>query len=187
MRIAITGAHGVGKSTLVEDFTAARPGYLAVPEPYWLLAEEGESLLDGASVADLERQLERSCALIAESAAESTASPDVVFDRCPLDFLAYLVVVAADEGFDWVPHPRLLPRVERALASLDLVAFVPLAEPDEIAAAIERPRLRRRVDARLRGILHDDDLGLLEDGPPILEVSGPRSARVATLLAALAA
>lgn len=181
MRIAVTGAHGVGKTTLVEDFAAARPGYAAVPEPYWLLAEEGEACLDGASVADLERQLERSCALIADSAAE----PDVVFDRCPLDFLAYLDVVSADEGFEWTPHPRLLPRIARALARLDLVALVPLAEPDEIAVAIERPRLRRRVDARLRRLLHDDDLGLLEDGPPVFDVSGPRAARVAKLLAAL--
>ncbi len=180
MRIAVTGAHGVGKTTLVEDFAAARPGYLAVPEPFWLLVEEGEDFLDGASVADLERQLERSCALVAES-----AEPDVVFDRCPLDFLAYLDVVAAEEGFEWFPHARLLPRIERALRSLDLVAFVPLTEPDEILVAIERPRLRRDVDARLRGLLHDDDLGLLEDGPPVVDVSGPRPARVATLLAAL--
>jgi hypothetical protein len=105
--------------------------------------------------------------------------PDLIFDRCPLDFLAYLEVVSASEGFEWLPSGRELALVSKALAKLDVVIFVPLSSPDEILVQIERPRLRSRVDRRLKTMLRDDDLGLLHDGPRIVEVVGSRAQRVA--------
>jgi len=181
MRIAVTGTHGSGKTTLVEDFAAAAPGYELVPEPYWLLVQQGVVFADGPDVAGLEEQLKQSCALLLAS-----SGPDVIFDRCPLDLLAYLDVVSAAEGFEWSPDGKLLKRIEDALATLDLVAFVPLRRPDEITVAIEYPKLRARVDARLKTMLREDDLGLLADGPRIVEVTGTRQQRVARLREALA-
>jgi len=181
MRIAVTGTHGSGKTTLVEDFVAAAQGYESVPEPYWLLAQQGVVFADGPDVAGLEEQLKQSCALIL-----ATTEADVVFDRCPLDFLGYLEVLSAAEGFEWSPDGKLLQRIEKALATLDLVAFVPLLRPDEIAVTIEYPKLRARVDARLKAILRDDELGLLSDGPRIVEVTGTRDQRVQRLMAELA-
>lgn len=181
MRIAVTGTHGSGKTTLVEDFVAATPGYESVPEPYWLLAQQGVVFADGPDVAGLEEQLKQSCALIL-----ATSETDVVFDRCPLDFLGYLEVVSAAEGFEWSPDGKLLKRIEDSLETLDLVAFVPLQRPDEIAVSVEYPKLRARVDARLKTMLREDDLGLVADGPRILEVTGSRERRVRRLTEALA-
>ena len=96
---------------------------------------------------------------------------------------AYLDVVSADEGFEWLPHGRLLHRIGRALASLDLVVFVPLAQPDDITVPIEYAELRTRVDRRLKTMLRRDDLGLLQDGPRVVEISGPRHERVARMVA----
>lgn len=101
------------------------------------------------------------------------------FDRCPLDFLAYLEVVSASEGFEWLPSGRELANIGKALAMLDVVIFVPLTSPDEIPVEIERPRLRSRVDKRLKTMLREDDLGLLPDRLRVLEVLGSRSQRVA--------
>ena len=84
MRIAVSGTHFSGKSTLVEELAAALPGYLAVEEPYFLLMEEGHEF-------DFELQLERSIELL------SGSEPDVIFDRCPVDMLGYLLVLS--EGF----------------------------------------------------------------------------------------
>jgi hypothetical protein len=181
MRIAVTGTHGSGKSTLVEDFVSATAGYEAVPEPYWLLVQQGVVFADGPSVADLEEQLKQSCALLL-----ATSEANVVFDRCPLDLIGYLEVLSAAEGFEWSPDGKLLKRIEDALASLDLVAFVPLKSPDEIEVAIEYPKLRKRVDARLKTMLREDDLGLLADGPRVLEITGTREQRVRRLTEALA-
>lgn len=180
MRIAVVGTHGTGKTTLVEDFCAAHPAYEHVPEPYWLLAQQGVVFANGPTVADLEEQLKQSCGLIL-----AANEADVVFDRCPLDLIAYLEVVGASEGFEWSPDGKLLGRIEKALASLELVAFVPLKRPDEITVAIEYPRLRTKVDARLKSILREDDLGLLADGPRVIEVTGTREARVAQLAVAV--
>jgi len=88
---------------------------------------------------------------------------NVVFDRCPLDFLANLDVIAADETFEGLPQGKLLARIDRALASLDRILFIPLVQPDEIAGPIEHATLRRRVDARLKTMIRDDDLGLLSE------------------------
>ncbi|GLQ53791.1 AAA family ATPase [Devosia nitrariae] len=174
MRIAVTGTHGSGKTTLIDDFVSSHADYESVPEPYWLLAQNGMPFSDGPTVADLEEQLRQSCKLI----LDETRGRNVIFDRSPLDFLAYLDVVSAGEGFEWLPDGRLLSRIGRALASLDLVVFVPLTQPDEIAVAIEYPQLRSRVDTRLKAMLRDDDLGLLERGPRVVQVSGSREERV---------
>lgn len=179
MRIAVTGTHGSGKTTLVEDFVRAHADYESVPEPYWLLAQNGMAFADGPTVSDLEEQLKQSCRLILEEAQ----GPKVIFDRSPLDFLAYLDVVSAGEGFEWLPDGRLLSRIGKALASLDLIVFVPLVRPDEIADAIEFPQLRAQVDRRLKAMLRDDDLGLLERGPRVVRVSGSREERVARVAA----
>lgn len=173
MRIAVTGTHGSGKTTLIEDFAAANPHYEPVPEPYWLLAQQGTVFADGPTVADLEEQLRQSCTLLL-----GTSESDVIFDRCPLDFLAYLEVVSAAEGFEWTPDGKLLSRIEKALATLDLIVFVPLTQPDEVKVAIEYPKLRARVDARLKTMLREDELGLLEHGPRVVEVTGTREERV---------
>jgi hypothetical protein len=181
MRIAVTGTHGGGKTTLIDDFVAAHPDYESVPEPYWLLAQEGVPFAEGPNSADLEEQLKQSCKLILDPAS----GRNVIFDRCPLDFLAYLDVVSQDEGFEWVPDGKLLARIGKALASLDILVFVPLLPADDIKVGIEYPALRARVDRRLKALLRRDDTGLLVDGPRILEVSGSREARVAQIAAAL--
>lgn len=181
MRIAVTGTHGTGKTTLVEDLVEARMTYHSVPEPYWLLAQDGMPFADGPNTADLEQQLAHSCTLLLEQVTQDA----MVFDRCPLDFIAYLDVVSAAEGHEWLPQGRLLHRIDKALATLDLVVFVPLQQPDEIRVTIEFPQLRSQVDRRLKTMLRRDDLGLLAQGPSILEVSGSREHRIAQIIAAL--
>lgn len=183
MRIAVTGTHGSGKTTLIDDFIAVHPNYEKVSEPYWHLDQQGMPFADGPTTADLEEQLTASCKLILRYAAER----DLIFDRCPLDFLAYLDIVSASEGFEWLPSSSQLTLVSKAMCSLHLLAFVPLISPDEIEVRIELPRLRKRVDQRFKAMLRDDDLGLLHDGPRVVEVTGSRAQRVEKLTVALGA
>jgi hypothetical protein len=181
MRIAVTGTHGSGKTTLIDDFLDGHRQYAHAQEPYWELAQEGLPFADGPTVDDLADQLQQSARLIL-----AATDRDMIFDRCPLDFIAYLDVVSEEEGDEWTPSGKLLARIEAALATLDLIVFLPLSRPDEITTEIEYPTLRRAVDERLKLILREDALGLLEDGPRIIEISGPRSARLAQLAAAVA-
>jgi hypothetical protein len=149
MRIAVSGAHRTGKTTLLEELARALPSYVAVDEPYYLLEEEGHEFAEMPSVEDFELQLERS---IIEHMAE--VEENHLFDRCPADILAYLMTHRDADEFD---VGRWLPRARSAMQQLDLVIFVPVENPDRIIVSEpDRGKLRRRVDEELRAILFED-------------------------------
>ena len=172
MRIAVSGAHRTGKTTLVDELARALPTYAAVDEPYYLLEEEGHEFAEMPSLEDFELQLERSIECIVES------EKDAIFDRCPADILAYLFTHDDADGFDVEPW---LSRVRRAMQQLDLIVFVPVENPDRVmvSAANER-RLRRRVDEEVRDIVLGDRW---EFGVDAVEVGGPPHERVRQVLA----
>lgn len=60
MRIAVTGTHGSGKATPIDDFISAYGDYESVPEPCWLRAQNGIPFADGPTTADLEEQVGQS-------------------------------------------------------------------------------------------------------------------------------
>jgi hypothetical protein len=173
MRIAISGSHLVGKTTLAEALAEALPRHDLVPEPYHLLEEDGYEFEEMPSIEDFERQLERSLQCIEESGT------DVVFDRCPLDILGYLVTHRDADVFqleDW------LPRVRQAVAKLDLIVFVPVEDPDRVAIPRSQARLRAAVDAVLRDLVVDDAYGLEID---VMTVEGTPNARLRQVAAHL--
>jgi predicted ATPase len=172
MRIAVSGAHRTGKTTLVEELTRALPAYAAVDEPYYLLEEEGHAFAEMPSLEDFELQLERSIECIAES------EKNTLFDRCPADLLAYLLTHDDADGFD---VERWLERVRKEMQKLDLIVFVPVETPDRvIVSAVNERRLRRRVDEEIRDIILGDRW---EFGVDTVEVAGPPHERVRKVLA----
>ena len=118
VRIAFSGAHRVGKTTLIERVAEALPGYALVPEPYHLLQEDGYDFADPPSAEDFEAQLERSIVELEE------AGECALLDRCPADLLAYLRVGDHDVNAQ-------LERCREAIGLLDLVVLVPIEEPTE--------------------------------------------------------
>ncbi len=165
VRIAFSGSHRVGKSTLVEQVARALPQYTAVGEPYHLLEEDGYEFEWPPSPEDFQAQLNRSILEI------ETAGNDVLFDRCPADLLAYLLVDGQDI------EPEIEPARE-AMQLLDLVVFVPIEEPDCIALSLhEDGDWRHAVHEALAQLLLDD--GVVED---ILTVQGNPTVRVAQVM-----
>lgn len=171
MRIAISGAHGTGKTSLVESLANTLSGFAVYEEPYYQLEGKGHVFAGIPSVRDFELQLELSVQSILGS------GKDCIFDRCPADFLAYLLSHENQAGFDL---ERCLPRAREAMGKLDLVCYVPIENPDRIPVPIsEKRNLRRRVDERLQEILLEDRLDL---GCDAIEVTGPLDARVEAIL-----
>ncbi|GHB17744.1 hypothetical protein GCM10007094_01700 [Pseudovibrio japonicus] len=173
MRIAVTGTHGSGKTTLLEDFVDQHQNYQAIQEPYWDLAEQGIALAGEPSIESFTDQLNHSLQTLLASRSEK----HTIFDRCPLDFIAYLEVLSEQGGEDWEPSGQLLAKIEKALTTLDLIVFLPISSPDEITTPIEYPKLRHQTDTRLKQILRNDTLGLLDSLPEVLELTGLRNAR----------
>ena len=60
MKIAVSGAHRTGKTTLVEELCRALPDHLSMNEPYYHLVEEGHVFPEMPSIEDFELQLDYS-------------------------------------------------------------------------------------------------------------------------------
>lgn len=165
MRIAISGSHGVGKSKLIDEFLLVQPAYIHEPEPYVTLVEDfGEEFSAEPCVEDFLRQLDFNI----ERLAQHAHSENVIYERCPLDFLAYI---------DALETNRIDPLVgpaSTALQHLDLIVFLPIeetADPDP-----DYPKLRKAVDQRLNAILLDDEFGIVTT--PVIEATGSTAQRL---------
>jgi predicted ATPase len=172
VRVAFSGAHRTGKTTLVAALSERLPAYVVVDEPYRILEESGHEFSDPPSVEDFEQQLRTSIELV------SAAPADALLDRCPLDFVAYLQAI--DDEFeidDW------LDDIRDAIAQIDLIVVVPIETPDRIAVPEhEDRRLRRRVDERLQRLALDDPFGF---EILTLDVSGDLDVRVRQVMRAI--
>lgn len=164
MRIAVSGAHRTGKTTLVEALGDRLRGYTVLEEPYLELEADGFEFSDPPTIEDFEAQLRHSLAQLADAPANA------ILDRCPLDFLAYLRAIDPDYDTDaW--HDD----VTTAMEGIDLLVLVPI-EHHVVVAAHEDRRLRTEMDSALRDLLPED----------ALEVSGRPEQRLQQILAAMA-
>jgi hypothetical protein len=175
MRIAIAGTHRNGKTTLAEAIARARPEFEVVAEPYEQLLEQGEDILDPYAPEAFTRQLEHQVS----SLSRCVPGDEVIFDRSPLDFLAYLAATDGTAGWGAI-ELDVLEIAAFGLQHLDLIAWLPLNEK----GGNEPGRsFRRSVDDRLRSLVVSDPLGLLnEQKPDLLELRGSTGERLATLL-----
>ena len=143
MRIAVSGAHCVGKSTLIDEFLRVHPEFVHEPEPYTILVEDyGEEFSAEPCVEDFRRQLEFSIALL----SKHTPEENVIYERCPIDFIAYMDVLDPN---------NTAPPLELISKHLDLIVYLPIEQDDP--SDCEYPNLRKAVDHRLNAILIDDD------------------------------
>ncbi|WP_330186327.1 AAA family ATPase [Dactylosporangium sp. AC04546] len=153
MRIGIAGTHGVGKSTLVEELVARHPDHVGVDEPFVLLEERGYEFDHPPSAADYLVQLKASLRLLRQPGR------NVVFDRTPLDFVAYLRAVGADVEVDGLAE---------ALASLEMVVVLPITgETERVLPEAEFPGLRQDVNDALLELVHDCEVTVVELDCPL--------------------
>ena len=183
MRIAVSGTHCSGKSTLIEVFLAAHADYRHEPEPYEVLQDLGELFAAEPDADDFYRQLEYSI----ERLHAYRSGDRVIFERSPLDFVAYLLAlddlnrstanrILAEQSIDSAREP---------ISLLDVIVFLPIdggiVVPDE-----EDPELRTTMSKRLEQILIDDDFDMFpHKRPVVVEVSGATSERLKLVESAL--
>ena len=176
MRVGISGTHGTGKTTLAEALCAHLPGHVAADEPYYLLEEEGHEFGFPPSLEDYR-------ALVARSVRSLTTPPllpGVVFDRTPLDYLAYMAAIGADPSAE-ASAAALRP----AFGSLDLLVITPITpETEQVLPPSEMAGLRLEMNDALLELVYDDPLNAWTD-IPLLELSGPLDGRLDAVLAAL--
>ena len=170
MRIAVSGTHGVGKSTLIDEFLHKYPEFAHEPEPYTVLVEDfGEEFSAEPSVEDFRRQLEFNIHRL----THHSANTNVIYERCPVDFLAYI------HALDPQSAEVLLETVSEAMQLLDLIVYIPF---DETSGADEYSKLQRAVDRRLGSIFREDQFGIMSaTNARIVEAEGPTDHRLRVL------
>lgn len=134
MRIAISGTHGSGKSTLIDAFLLAHPAFAYEPEPYEALQEEfSDTFAAEPSADDFYQQL----MFNTDRLRQYQPTNDVIYERCPVDFLAYLFALhdlrRATAAVQLLKP--VISLVKEALPLLDLIIFLPLNPADQIAVS----------------------------------------------------
>jgi predicted ATPase len=170
MRVAISGTHGVGKSTLIDEFLRRHPEFVHEPEPYTVMVEDlGEEFSAKPCVEDFRRQLEFNIDRLSQHAADD----NVIYERCPVDFVAYIHALDAQSA------EVLLESIPEAMRQLDLIIYIPL---DATSGEDEFPKLQRAVDRRLSAIFRDDEFGIMSStNARVVEAEGPTDQRLRTL------
>jgi predicted ATPase len=172
MRVAFAGTHRTGKTTLLEAVSTQLRGYTLVDEPYRVLEDEGYDFSDPPGTEDFERQLRQSLTAIA------TSGQRTLFDRCPLDLVAYLQELDGElELDDWLDDLRA------GMETLDMVVLLSIETPDRVPIESREDKwLRQRVDERLRALVLDDPY---EFDMMTVEVFGDIDARVRQVMHAM--
>jgi hypothetical protein len=184
MRIAISGTHCCGKSTLIDEFLTTRPEFILEPEAYEALEESGETFSAEPSADDFVRQLE----YCVNRLEQFGPGEHVILERCPADYIAYLLAL---EKLGRDPDARLLKErstkvAQRAMKNLDVVVFLrpndrTYGSPDD-----DDPVLRTTVDKYLEAILLANELDLVSGNHPlVIELTGSTAERIEALNTAL--
>ncbi|ASK29890.1 hypothetical protein CEY12_07115 [Chryseobacterium sp. T16E-39] len=152
MRIAIFGAHKVGKTTLAEELLENLPGYTFEIEPYYQMESSGYEFSEDINPDDFIEQFNYSVKLISKS------GDDVIFDRCVIDILAYLHVLDPNRNIQ-----LLFKKAQSLIAEIDLFVFVPIEEPDLISDyQTDLPKLRQQVNDLLLDWIEDFGINIIE-------------------------
>jgi len=195
MRIAISGSHSLGKSTVVNDWVAAHPEFRREEEPYRALALNGPyEILFRESSTRLHNGIQLYYN-ISRVNRYSSAADDVIFDRAPVDYLAYSQYTAnqGSTDIDSAFVASMVPAVRESLDHLDILAFVPKSEawPVEMEADGIRPvdhAYRDEVDAIFKQIYREGRFAVMPavHPPLMLELVGSRNQRLDQLQQAIA-
>lgn len=164
MKIAITGAQGVGKTTLARQINKHYPDFKILPEAARLAKEAGYDL-DQTATTETELWL-----ITKQVELESTESKWVA-DRCGIDLLAYIQHLFSEESaLIELATKTLTPR----FSNYDLVLYLPSGQ-----FAIEDDGVRttdiefqQAVDRRIRDVLEKHKI-------PFIEIIGSPEERLA--------
>tara|TARA_R110000868_G_scaffold8205_3_gene42546 strand:- start:137640 stop:138212 length:573 start_codon:yes stop_codon:yes gene_type:complete len=182
MKIAVSGTHFMGKSTLISDFLAAHPEYRTELEPYYQLQEQEDSELAlEPSLDSLLNQLDFSI----EQFNKCIDEDNIIFDRCPVDFIAYSMCELNQDEID-INDSEIAERfmdVKGCLNHLDVIIFIPMCDEDAIEYTEENPAYRKMADKYFKQLYRDDicDIFPTYNQPRIIELTGGRETRLKAL------
>ena len=133
MRIAISGTHSQGKSTFVNDWTNRHHRYILEEEPFRALHDEGYDIRFRQESTRLHNGIQMYYN-ISRLMSYQQDSDCVIFDRCPVDYIAYSQYTANHRTTEINDKfvESLAARVRDSLQNLDLLIFLPITSEGQL-------------------------------------------------------
>jgi hypothetical protein len=133
------------------------------------------------SLDSLLEQLDCSIDQLNEYAQEK----NIIFDRCPIDFIAYAMCALGEDDID-INDSEVSERfhdIKIALNTLDLIVFLPISNENLIEYTEENPAYRKLADKFFKKIYRDDicDIFPRYNHPKVIEITGDLIARIKKL------
>jgi|TARA_B100000073_G_scaffold67259_2_gene49785 nicotinamide riboside kinase len=186
MRIAISGSHSLGKSTLVWDWVKRHPEYTREEEPFRALDSEMYDIRFRQESNRLHNGIQMYYNASRVNLYPS-ANDCVIFDRAPVDYIAYSQYTADKKttDIDDAFVSAMVPRVRETLQRLDLVVFIPMTDrwpvemEDDGIRPVDLP-YRAEVDAIFKQIYRDERFSVMPEinRPKLIELWGSREQRL---------
>ncbi len=187
MRVVIMGAQNVGKSTLVEQFLKEWPMYKRPEKTYRDIIKEQNLNLN--MQGDKESQRAILNALVDEVQLASTSDDKhIIFDRCPVDNIAYTLWHYAKGTDGFTPEFVMTCKDIAALSlkHIDLIFYVPARKEIPITPREGRETdevFREEIDNIFDSLVnsYEKNTGAFfpsEDCPAVIRLEGPPDMRI---------
>ncbi len=183
MRIAISGTHYMGKSTMISDFLKSHPEYPYEIEASFRLQEEEGSEFPAAPILEcLLMELDYTI----ERLNQCAGITNIIFDRCPVDYIAYAMYISQQDQLDINDNEiaERFPLIKMALQNLDLIVFLPITK-EHLIHHIEDEDIifRKAVDSCFKKLYRDEiyDIFTGYQQPKVIELWGNRQERIKKL------
>ena len=189
MRIAISGTHSQGKSTFVNDWTNRHHRYIREEEPFRALHDEAYDIRFRQESTRLHNGIQMYYN-ISRLISYQQDNDCVIFDRCPVDYIAYSQYTAnhGTTNIDNKFVESLTARVRDSLQNLDLLIFLPITSEWPVAMENDGIRpidlpYRDEVDAIFKQIYREQRFSVMpiKNPPALIEIWGSREDRLNSL------
>lgn len=169
---------------MIEEFLITHPSFEHEPEAYEALQELNDEAFPEPTAESFFAQLEYHV----DRLRQYKPGAQVIFERCPLDYVAYLYALLTLKRSAADSHlaKQSVSIARTAVRLLDVIAFLPGNEIGPVSGD-EDPQLRDEVDAGLEHILLNDSLEMFTDfSPRIVQLSGKTAQRLEVLKSIIA-
>ena len=184
MRIAVSGTTRIGKSSYIQDFLDVWTKYESPDKTYRDIVKENDNFRFGGTTQKKQKKI---LDFMVEQHKDYRSYNKVIFDRCPLDNLAYSLWCHERAKVDDDFINECIPIIRESLRKLDIIFFMPLtkAAPVEFEGTEEQAQFREEIDNIYKGIYYQwmnnpkCTLFHKDDKPAIIEMYGTPHQRMA--------